>query len=101
MAVRMFPLSSRRGARSRRARFPGAAALNGCRGGPPIDATRSSQFLLAVAGADGLAARLGDELAELECNPVLATGDAAVALDARLVLRRTPRRTASAEPRPR
>jgi len=49
------------------------------------------RVLLALGGPDGLAARLGDELDELECNPVLATGDAAVALDARLVLRTAPR----------
>jgi acyl-CoA synthetase (NDP forming) len=52
------------------------------------------QLLLALAGVDGFAARLGDELDELdelECNPVLVTERGAVALDARLVLREAPR----------
>ena len=70
--------------------IPGAPALTGDRGRTPIDHDALVAFLLALAGADGLAARLGDELDELECNPVLATGDAAVALDARLVLRTMP-----------
>ncbi len=34
-----------------------------------------SQLLIAIGGPDGLAARLGDELVELECNPVLVTAD--------------------------
>ena len=38
---------------------------------------------MALAGPDGLAARLGDELVELECNPVLVTPAGAIALDAR------------------
>ena len=41
----------------------------------------------AVGGERGLAAQLGDELSELECNPVLVAPSGAIALDARLVLR--------------
>ena len=89
VAARLFPLSAA-DARDLIAEIPGAPALTADRGRTPIDHDALVAFLLALAGADGLAARLGDELDELECNPVLATGDAAVALDARLVLRTMP-----------
>ena len=99
VAVRLFPLSPGE-ARDLIAEIPGAPALTGGRGRAPIDRDALVAFLLALAGADGLAARLGDELDELECNPVLATGDGAVALDARLVLRRPDTDRTSAAPRP-
>ena len=89
VAVRMFPLHEH-DARELVESFPGAAALDGFRGGPALDRDALVEFLLAVGGVDGLAARLGDELSELECNPVLVTADGAVALDARLVLRAPP-----------
>ena len=89
VAVRLFPLTAV-DARDLIAEIPGAPVLTGGRGRTPIDRDALVAFLLALAGADGLAARLGDELDELECNPVLATGDTAVALDARLVLRTAP-----------
>jgi len=89
VAVGLFPLSAAT-ARDLVARMPAAAALTGARGSIPIDGDALVAVLLALAGADGLAARLGEELAELECNPVLAMPDTAVALDARLVLRTPP-----------
>ena len=89
VAVRMFPLTER-DARELVASFPGAAVLDGFRGGPALDREALVQLLLAIGGADGLAAALGEELDELECNPVLVTADSAVALDARLVLREPP-----------
>ena len=54
------------------------------------------EVLMALAGPDGLATRLGDELVELECNPVLVTPAGAVALDARLILRDAPGRARTA-----
>jgi acyl-CoA synthetase (NDP forming) len=89
VAVRMFPLRAQ-DARALIDEFPGAAALAGFRGTAELDRDALAQLLLAVAGSDGLAARLGDELDELECNPVLVTAHDAVALDARLVLREPP-----------
>jgi acyl-CoA synthetase (NDP forming) len=86
VAVRMLPLTET-DARELVDSFPGAKVLDGFRGGPALDRDALVRLLLAVGGADGLAADLGDELDELECNPVLVTPDAAVALDARLVLR--------------
>jgi acyl-CoA synthetase (NDP forming) len=96
VSVRMFPLHEH-DARDLVDTFPGAAALDGFRGGPALDREALVQMLLAVGGVDGLAAQLGDELSELECNPVLVAPDGAVALDARLVLRVAP---PGAEPPP-
>jgi acyl-CoA synthetase (NDP forming) len=85
-ALRMFPLRPQ-DAVALVDEFPGAPALTGFRGGPELDRDALVRLLLALGGPDGLAARLGDEVDELECNPVLVGEQAAVALDARLVLR--------------
>jgi acyl-CoA synthetase (NDP forming) len=57
--------------------------LDGARGAQPVDRDAIVQLLLAIAAA---ADALGTELAELECNPVLAGPSGVVALDARLIL---------------
>jgi acyl-CoA synthetase (NDP forming) len=54
--------------------------------------------LLGIAGPDGLAARLGPAVVELECNPIVATADGAVVLDARLILDAADAPTASVRP---
>jgi acyl-CoA synthetase (NDP forming) len=86
VALRMFPLQEQ-DAVALVDEFPGAPALVGFRGGPALDRNALVQLLLALAGHEGLAARLGDELDELECNPVLVGERDVVALDARLLLR--------------
>ena len=70
--------------------FPAPARSPSFGDGPRSTTKRSSSVLMALAGPDGLATRLGDELVELECNPVLVTPIGAVALDARLILRDAP-----------
>jgi hypothetical protein len=57
--------------------------LEGVRGSEAIDRGAISSVLQAFGA---LAESLGDELAELECNPVLAGPCGVVALDARLIL---------------
>jgi acyl-CoA synthetase (NDP forming) len=64
----------------------GAAILHGTRGKAGID--RDAVAAIVVAVAD-LAQSIGDACAELECNPVIAYPDGAVAVDARLILRET------------
>jgi acyl-CoA synthetase (NDP forming) len=86
VALRMFPLREQ-DAWELVAAFPGAALLDGARGRPAADRGALVHVLLALAGADGLAAAAGDALVEIECNPVLVTPTAAIALDARLMLR--------------
>ena len=69
------------------AAFPGAAPLDGVRGGPPLDRAALAALLVAVSGP--LVDHFGNRLAEFECNPVALGPSGAVALDARLLLRTT------------
>jgi acyl-CoA synthetase (NDP forming) len=89
VALRMLPLEED-DARDLVREFPGAGALGEFRGRPALAEDAVVAVLMALAGPDGLATRLGDELDELECNPLLVTPDGAVALDARLILRDAP-----------
>jgi acyl-CoA synthetase (NDP forming) len=79
LAMRLCPLDAR-SADELLGSFPG-----------PVDRAALRAFLLAIAGSDGVAVRLGGWLAEFECNPVIATPDGVVALDARLILHREKR----------
>ncbi len=65
--------------------FRGAELLTGFRGRPPVDIDAVVELLMAIAGPDGVADRLGPNLVELECNPVIATPAEAIAVDARLI----------------
>lgn len=60
--------------------------LKGRPGSQPLATASLVEVVMALAGPDGVAQELGEELAELECNPVRVTATGAVALDARLVL---------------
>ncbi|MCY0905874.1 acetate--CoA ligase family protein [Arthrobacter sp. H14-L1] len=60
----------------------GAALLTGARGRPPVDVDAAADV---VARLSELAAA-HPEISEIECNPVAATPDRAIALDARIVL---------------
>lgn len=81
----LYPLDEA-SARTMLADFPAPALLDGARGADPVDRDALVSLLLSVAGPGGLVEQLGDALVEFECNPVIATADAAVAVDARLVL---------------
>ena len=94
VVLRLAPIS-RADAEAMVSGFKGAELLTGFRGQPPVDVDALIELLMAVAGPDGVAMHLGDCLAELECNPVIATPNGATAVDARLILR-----NASAEVRP-
>lgn len=84
-AARMFPLR-RSDAEDLVAALP-AATLAGSRTGVPLDREALCEVLLKIAGEDGLVARIGDDLDEFECNPLIALGDRVVAVDGRLILR--------------
>lgn len=62
----------------------GAAILHGTRGRAGIDLDAVASVVVAIGD---LATALGDACAELECNPVIARPDGAIAVDARLILR--------------
>ena len=89
VVLRLAPIS-RADAEEMVTGFKGAELLAGFRGHPPVDVNSLIELLLAVAGPDGLAEQLGDSLGELECNPVIAGPDGAIAVDARLITRDAP-----------
>jgi acyl-CoA synthetase (NDP forming) len=64
----------------------GAALLNGARGQEPVDRQALVRALLAIGGEGGVLDAVGDELAELDINPLIATPAGVCAVDARFVL---------------
>jgi acyl-CoA synthetase (NDP forming) len=66
--------------------FRGAPLLRGYRGSAGVDLGALVATMVAIAGVDGLADRLGDDFAEFECNPLFASETGVVAADARLIL---------------
>src|SRR5262245_23878700 len=64
----------------------GRRLLAGFRGRGPVDRAALVAAVLALAGEQGLVAELGSRVAELECNPLIASERGAVAADARLAL---------------
>jgi hypothetical protein len=60
------------------------ALLAGWRGGPPADLTALADVIAAFST---LATELGDALDGVEANPVIASSDGAVAVDALVVVR--------------
>ncbi|WP_344600559.1 acetate--CoA ligase family protein [Sporichthya brevicatena] len=85
VVTRLCPIT-REDAAAMVASFRGSALLRGHRGQAPVDVDALIDLLYALAGPDGVAARLGPALAELECNPVLVSDRGAFAADARLIL---------------
>jgi acyl-CoA synthetase (NDP forming) len=84
-AVRVPPFGEDQ-ARSMLGELRGRALFEGVRGGPPVDVDALVEVVLRV---QRMALELGDQLAELEVNPlmVLPRGQGAVALDALAVCR--------------
>jgi len=60
------------------------ALLAGWRGSAPVDLTALTDVIIAFST---LATELGDALDAVEANPVIASADGAVAVDALLVVR--------------
>jgi acetate---CoA ligase (ADP-forming) len=60
------------------------ALLAGWRGGPPVDLTSLADVIVAFST---LATELGDAIDAVEANPVIASADGAVAVDALLIVR--------------
>lgn len=67
----------------------GAKILDGARGRDGVNKEAIVDILLKVGGPDGLLMTLGDDIAELDLNPVIVTGDGVVAVDARFILTET------------
>lgn len=64
----------------------GAALLDGARGQEAADRQALVRALMAVGGKGGLLETLGDDLAELDINPLIASSNGVRAVDARFVL---------------
>ncbi|MFE3525428.1 acetate--CoA ligase family protein [Streptomyces sp. NPDC059161] len=84
-AVRVPPFGEQQ-ARDMLGELRGRALLEGVRGGPPVDVDALVEVVLRV---QRMALELGDELCELDINPlmVLPRGQGAVALDALAICR--------------
>lgn len=64
----------------------GKPLLDGARGGILADKEALIDLMLRIGGDGGLLAALGDEISELDINPVIVGADGAVAVDARFIL---------------
>jgi acyl-CoA synthetase (NDP forming) len=87
VAFRICPITEH-DARDMLDELRGSAVLEGVRGGRPANREAIVDVLLRVGGADGLLMRLGDELDEVDINPLIVSDTAAVAADARFILGR-------------
>ena len=65
----------------------GAALLDGARGSTRVSRAAIVDALLKIGGEDGLILR-EDAIVEIDVNPMIATAGGAVAVDARVILRR-------------
>jgi hypothetical protein len=68
------------------AQLRASAILQGARGGPALAVQRVHQALLSIGGSEGLMLTHPDDIAEIDINPLVVTTDAAIAVDARVVL---------------
>jgi acyl-CoA synthetase (NDP forming) len=85
VAFRLCPIS-RDDANAMLAELRGARLLEGYRGQKAVDREAVVDLLLAVGGSDGLLMSLGDEIAELDLNPVIVGERGATVVDARVIL---------------
>jgi hypothetical protein len=85
VAFRLVPIA-RHEAESMIDALQGRALLDGARGQAPVSRAALVDLLLAVGGEGGLLHRHGDAIAELDLNPVIVSADAAVVVDARVIL---------------
>ena len=85
VAFRLVPIACHE-AESMIDALQGRALLDGARGRAPVSRAALVDLLLAVGGEGGLLHRHGDAIAELDLNPVIVSADAAVVVDARVIL---------------
>lgn len=65
----------------------GALLLRGVRGRGPVSIEALVDALLSIGGENGLLMCCAGELSELDINPLIVTADAAIAVDARFILK--------------
>jgi acyl-CoA synthetase (NDP forming) len=86
VSFRLCPITER-DAREMLDELRGKAILEGTRGEAPVSLDAIVDLLLKLGGKDGLLTRNGNDIAELDINPVIVTADEAVAVDAAIVLK--------------
>ena len=64
----------------------GVAILDGARGMKPVSKDAIIDVLMKVGGENGLLMRHADDVAEADINPLIVSGNGAVAVDARFIL---------------
>jgi len=64
----------------------GAPLLRGTRGRPPVSLEALADALVRIGGEGGVLPSLAGELTEIDVNPLIVTGDRAIAVDVRIVL---------------
>lgn len=87
VAFRICPIRER-DAREMISELKGSAVLKGARGGEPANIDAIVDVLLRVGGDDGILTLATGELAEIDINPLIVSEYAAVAVDARFILRK-------------
>lgn len=97
VAFRLCPIAER-DARAMLDELKGKALLEGARGETAVSLDAIVDALVRIGGRDGLLIRHADEIAELDVNPLIVTADGAVAVDARVVLSDSGRKTARPAP---
>jgi acyl-CoA synthetase (NDP forming) len=98
VAFRICPVSEA-DARAMLEELRGAKILDGARGQEAVDKDAIVDILLRIGGENGLLMTHGDDILELDLNPVIATGSGAVAADARVILANPSAVTEDAEPK--
>lgn len=89
VSLRVVPISER-DAQEMLAELRSSKLLDGFRGVPPGDRAALVRLLLAIGGPDGLAARAGGDLAEMDLNPVLVHAEGLSIVDARVIVTPAP-----------
>lgn len=85
IAFRICPIE-RSDARAMLSSLKAYPLLSGARGRAGVDEDALADILMALGGADGLLLQHAADVAEVDINPVIATKDGAVAVDARFIL---------------
>ncbi len=97
ITFRLAPIDEA-GAAAMLGEIKGAAMLDGYRGQA---AANKGRLAAAIAGISKLAVDFGEEIQELDVNPLVVDGDRAVALDALIVLKTEAQQAEGSEPAPR
>lgn len=85
VAFGLAPLTERDAARMLRS-LNAYPLLTGIRGTTPVDQASVVEFMVRLAGADGILGRLPGQITEVDLNPVFCSPEGVVAADARLVI---------------